>query len=275
MEIKLENIRAIKKGSITFDDNKINIIYGSNGIGKSTILSALQTKLNNNFDNSLSAFVPFFNKSAQPKITLNQGPISKVLVFDRNYVDLYLYKSDDIANNSYSLISKTQNYDDEIQTINQHIFDVRNASSVTILNKFCDTINNIQSEIDFNEPKKGQVHIKASSKIGKSLKEQIKQEIELDSSLSKYSAFRGILNWIDWVKTGIEMIEQANVKVCPFCGNELTDDNLHDVHSISLKGTTKQFQSNKNARNSLLSINRFANEKVRKVITDFAIKRTP
>lgn len=144
MEIELENVGAIKKGTITFDDNKINIIYGSNGIGKTTILAALQAKLNDAFDNGSSPFVPFFNKSAQPKITLNNCSISSILTFNRNYVDLYLYNSEDIANNSYSLMAKTQNYDNQIQTINQQIADVRKSSNVPILNEFCNTINKVQ-----------------------------------------------------------------------------------------------------------------------------------
>lgn len=275
MEIELENVGAIKKGTITFDDNKINIIYGSNGIGKTTILAALQAKLNDAFDNASSPFVPFFNKSAQPKITLNNCSISSILTFNRNYVDLYLYNSEDIANNSYSLMAKTQNYDNQIQTINQQIADVRKSSNVPILNEFCNTINKVQSNIDFNAPKNGQVHIKANSKIGKSLKEQIKQEVELNSSLSKYSAFKGILSWIDWIKTGIDIIGQTDAKICPFCGSNLTDDVLHDVHSISSKGTSKKFQSNVNARNTLLAINRFANEEGKKVITNFCDKKEP
>lgn len=275
MEIELENVGAINKGTITFDDDKINVIYGSNGIGKTTILAAIQAKLNGTFDNDQSAFVPFFNKSAQPKITLKSCSISNILTFNRNYVDSYLYNSDDIANNSYSLIAKTQNYDDEIQAINQQILDVRKSSSAPILNEFCKTINNVQSEINFNESKNGQVRIKANSKIGKSLKEQIKQEVELDSSLSKYSAFKGILNWIDWIKTGIDILGQANVQICPFCGNDLSDDELHGVHSISSKGTSKKFQNNINARNALLAINRFINEEGKKAITDFCNKKEP
>lgn len=276
MEIKLENIRAISKGVITLDDNKINIIYGSNGIGKTTIIKAIEAKLNGTFDSDTDDFTPFFNRDAQPKIVLDQCPFSSVLIFNREYVDSYLYKSDDIANNSYSLIAKTPNYEAEIQTINRQIEEVRISSIAPILSELCNTLKSVQKGIEFNGLKNGCITIKATSKIGKSLKEKVKQEVELGPNLSKYSAFKGILNWIDWVKTGISIVEKTDEKdICPFCGKTLTEEELEAVRSISLKGTTKKFQNNEDARNTLLAINKFANDDIKKIITDFCDKEEP
>lgn len=275
MEIELENVGTIKRGTITFDDGKVNIIYGSNGIGKTTIVNAIQAKLIGLFNGTSNSFAPLFDKNAQPKIDLKQSLFSNILIFNRDYVDSYLYNSDDIANNSYSLMAKTQNYDDEIEAINQQIFEIRKSSSAPILNDFCCTLKKIRTDVEFNAPKNGRICIKANSKIGKSLKDQIKQEVELDSSLSKYSAFKGILEWIDWVKTGISIIEKADAKTCPFCGNDLTENDLNIVHSLSSKGTTKKLQSNVDARNTLLAINKFTNEKGKKAIKDFCDREEP
>ncbi len=117
MEIELENVAAITKGHIQLEEGKINILYGANGIGKTTFIKALQAKLNNTFDANQDSFRPLFVPSATPKILVTNSNIKDVFVFNRQYVDDYLYK-EDIANDSYSLIAKTADFENRIQTIN-------------------------------------------------------------------------------------------------------------------------------------------------------------
>ena len=192
MEIELENVAAITKGHIQLEEGKINILYGANGIGKTTFIKALQAKLNNTFDVNQDSFRPLFAPSVTPKILVTNSNIKDVFVFNRQYVDDYLYK-EDIANDSYSLIAKTADFENRIQTINGLLDKLKQTTAAPLISSLKRELDEAKNKISYNEPKKrnGLITISAKSKIGKNLKEGVKKEIELGNELSKYASFKG------------------------------------------------------------------------------------
>ena len=276
MKITLKNVASITKGAIQIDDGKINVLYGANGIGKTTLIKALQAKIEKTFDQNREKFKPLFNLGVTPEVLLDECDFSDVLIFNRDYVDNYLYK-EDLANNSYALITKTPNFENQIRLINEFLNKVKQAASSSILNSLISDFDIVDSGIKFKENKKGSAKlvVNATSKIGKVCKDCVKKEVELNEKLSKYSTFKGILNWIDWVKTGIDIIDKAKKTTCPFCGKELTGQEIDDVKTIASLGTTKAFQDNEKARNQLLSLNKYANANIQSVISDFCESKAP
>lgn len=270
MKITLKNVASITKGTIQIDVGKINVLYGANGIGKTTLIKVLQAKIEKTFDLNQENFRPLFNLEAIPDVLLDECDFSDVLIFNRDYVDNYLYK-EDLANNSYALIAKTPNFENQIRLINEILNKVKQASRSSVLNNLISDFDIVDSGVKFKESKKGSAKLvlNATSKIGKACKDCVKKEVELNENLSRYSAFKGVLNWIDWVKTGIEIVDKSKGTTCPFCGKELTEQEIDDVKTIASLGTTKSFQDNEKARNQLLSLNKYANADIQKVISDF------
>lgn len=276
MKITLKNVASITKGTIQIDEGKINVLYGANGIGKTTLIKALQAKIEKTFDQNQEKFKPLFNLGVIPEVSLDECDFSDVLIFNRDYVDNYLYK-EDLANNSYALITKTPNFESQIRLINEFLNKVKQAASSSILNSLISDFEIVDSGIKFKENKKGSAKlvVNATSKIGKVCKDCVKKEVELNENLSKYSTFKGILNWIDWVKTGIDIIDKAKETTCPFCGEELTGQEIDDVKTIASLGTTKAFQDNEKARNQLLSLNKYANTNIQSIISNFCESKAP
>lgn len=276
MEIELENVAAITKGHIKLEEGKINILYGANGIGKTTFIKALQAKLNNTFDANQDSFRPLFAPSATPKILVSNSNIKDVFVFNRQYVDDYLYK-EDIANNSYSLIAKTADFENRIQTINGLLDKLKQTTAAPLISSLKRELDEAKNKISYNEPKKGNglITMSAKSKIGKTLKDGVKKEIELRNELSKYASFKGILNWIDWVKQGVDIVEQTDKTTCPFCSQILANNELETIKSIASLGSTKAFKDNEEARKVLLGIGKYGNPKIQNEILNFCNSKAP
>lgn len=270
MKITLKNVASITKGAIQLDEGKINILYGANGIGKTTLIKALQAKIENSFDQNKENFKPLFNLNALPEVSIDYSDFSNVFIFNKEYVDNYLYK-EDLANNSYSLIAKTPNFEQQIQSINDILNKVKEAAKSPTFNSLFADFDNVDSGIKFKESKKEKEKfvVNATSKIGKACKDSVKKEVELKENLSKYSAFKGILNWIDWVKSGVDIISKTDGTTCPFCGKNLTSEEIADAKSVTSLGATKSFQDNENARKQLLNLNKYANTEIQIMISDF------
>lgn len=276
MKITLENVASIKEGIIQIDDGKTNILYGSNGIGKTTFIKALREKINNTFEQNIEHFIPLFNPNATPEITLADCNVSDIFIFNRDYVDNYLFK-EDLANDSYALIAKAPDFEDKIKTINEILNKVKQTIFVPVINSLKTDFDSVDKGISLKKTKKGdkQTIVNAASKIGKACKECVKREVVLDGSLSKYSAFKSILNWIDWVKDGIEINNRTNKTTCPFCGHTLTKQDIEDINSVTLLGATKTFQDNEMARSQLLSLNKYANTEIQNAILEFCETKKP
>lgn len=270
MKITLKNVASIRKGTVQIDEGKINVLYGANGIGKTTLIKVLKEIIEGTFDQNKETFKPLFNLNAIPEANIDKRNFSNILIFNKDYVDNYLYK-DDLANNSYALIAKTSDLEKQIQSINEILDKAKQAANSSILNSLIADFDNVDTAIKFKENKKGNAKfvVNLSSKIGKVCKDCVKKEVKLTENLSRYSAFKGILNWIDWVKSGIEIVDKSNETVCPFCGKNLTDQELDDVKYITSLGTTKSFQDNEKARKQLLSLNKYSNTNIQAVISNF------
>lgn len=276
MKVTLKNVASIKEGNIQIDYGKINILYGSNGIGKTTFIKALREKIYNTFEQNIEHFIPLFNSNATPEITLADCNVSDILIFNRDYVDNYLYK-EDLANDSYALIAKTPDFEGKIKTINEMLDKVKQTIFVPVINSLKTDFDTVDKGINFKETKKGdkKVIVNATSKIGKACKECVKKEVKLVGNLSKYSAFKSILNWIDWVKTGLEITDMTDKTTCPYCGHTLTKQDIEDINNVTSLGTTKTFQDNEKARNQLLNLNKYANTEIQNAILKFCETEKP
>lgn len=94
MDITLKNCNNIEDGKIHIEEKKLNIKYGLNGTGKTTIVKALKLVSDNS---DLKELLPYkYRKqkksSLYPEITgLEQ--IKKIKIFNEDYINLYFKKT--------------------------------------------------------------------------------------------------------------------------------------------------------------------------------------
>ena len=68
MKIEIKDCNNIKNGIISFNEGRLNIKYGSNGIGKSTISKAINAFLNDD-KNIIEELRPYDNDNSIPYLS--------------------------------------------------------------------------------------------------------------------------------------------------------------------------------------------------------------
>jgi predicted ATP-binding protein involved in virulence len=95
--IKIENCNSIEKAEITISEGALNIKYGPNGLGKSTIARAIVASVANN--GTLQNLKPFKYRSLagqhEPIVSGTEN-IGSVLVFDDSYVSQFVFQRDEV-----------------------------------------------------------------------------------------------------------------------------------------------------------------------------------
>lgn len=122
-EVVIENCNSIDIANIVVKKECLNIKFGPNGLGKSTIAKAIVGHARN--DGILAELVPFKNRgkagAAQPTVR-GIGDIGSALVFDEAYVNLFTFQQDEVVKNSFDIFIKTPEYDTAMAEI-EKLFD--------------------------------------------------------------------------------------------------------------------------------------------------------
>ena len=121
MKIILKTCNSIDETKIELHSDTLNIKYGMNGIGKSTIVRAIELATNNE-DSDLSDLMPFkyIGKADKDRaIPSIEGldSISSVSVFNEDYVNQFVFKQDEVVKNSFEIFMKTKEYDQKMEEI--------------------------------------------------------------------------------------------------------------------------------------------------------------
>lgn len=111
MEIEIQNCNNIKKGNIAIEENCLNIKYGMNGTGKSTIAKAIKNK-----DNLIS--LKTFGEDVEPKTIVSKN-LKNVLIFNNEFINNIVFKGSEVIQNAFEVFIKSENYDQKREKINQ------------------------------------------------------------------------------------------------------------------------------------------------------------
>lgn len=121
--ITITDCNSITEAQITLRRESLNIKYGPNGIGKSTIAHALV--LNAQGGDALQDLLPFRYRqgnSAKVPTVVGADEIRNVLVFDEHYVSQFVFQPDEVVKNSFEIFIKTPEYQAGIEEL-ELIFD--------------------------------------------------------------------------------------------------------------------------------------------------------
>ncbi|WP_069660251.1 AAA family ATPase [Arcticibacter eurypsychrophilus] len=229
MEFVIKNCNNIDEGKIILTKNILNIRYGINGTGKSTISKAI--KFGSEDQSQLVQLTPFklidTDTTVIPEVICPEE-INTVLIFNEEYLNQFLYKEDELIANSYEIFIRTveyQGYTDQIDNLLKEIKDVFSK------NNELDTI--IQ---DFEGLSKSfamtQSGLSKSSPLVKGLKDGNRIHnipIELNG-YSKLIKDKSCVSWLGWQVQGEQFLSISDD--CPYCTSS-TKDKKEIIHSIS------------------------------------------
>ncbi|WP_298454869.1 AAA family ATPase [uncultured Cellulomonas sp.] len=215
MFIKIKNCNSIVEASISLRRSSLNIKYGPNGIGKSTIARALTLRTEG--EGRLDELIPFKHRAAVdgPRPTVEGAEeVNTVLTFNDAYVSQFVFQRDEVLKNSFEIFINTDEYRRGLEEI-ESMFEALKDTFVE-QTEFNDALTSFTELRDaFNVTKTGAVAktsrgIRALS-VGGKLQ-------NVPESLQGYKAFLHSADpagWITWQAKGKAYLELSDN--CPFC----------------------------------------------------------
>ena len=229
MELTITNCNNIDSGKIEITNNKLNIKFGINGTGKSTITRAIKYAIDS--PQLLTELIPFKHRQSEvkvvPEITINEE-VKSVLIFNEEYLNQFLFKEDELISNSYEIFINTPEYKNSTEQIEQLLSEIKKVFSENEdLNKTILDFENLSKS--FATTQSG---LSKSSALYKGLKEGNKIQ-HIPDSLKGYSKLikdKNCVRWLDWQNNGEQFLEISDD--CPYCTSPTTE-NKETIKSVS------------------------------------------
>lgn len=216
MGIVIKNCNCIKEADIEIIEGTLNIKYGINGTGKSTISEAIFAKGSGN-ENRLQNLLPYGANIANPDEipSVENLQFSKIRVFDENYVNSYLLKGDEFFDDSFQVFLKSAECDAltvQIETLLSELQGVFQSS---------EEINNLRIFLPeyFNAVKYTDGAVSKKGGVGEFLKGNGGgfEKYTLLDAYKPFYAGRDMTKVSKWAKWRNDGIKEMNGNSCPFC----------------------------------------------------------
>lgn len=236
MEITLKNCNNIKEGKITVIEKAVNIKYGFNGTGKSTIAKALKYQFDGK---SLDFFKPYTSKNEEASMVQINPPVSyRIALFNEEYIDSFVFKSNELITNSFEIFVKDKDYENNLKAIEALIKDIRAEFNdnekliqlISVLQEFLESFGKATSKIA------------ASGPLAKGLGNGNQVE-NIPKELAGYAPFiqqKENVKYIGWQANGVDYLNVADA--CPFCAQHLDEDGT--VSKATVRKVSEKYNSN-------------------------------
>ena len=213
--IKIENCNCITSASLEIANNALNIKYGSNGTGKTTISEAIFAKAKGDSER-LQYLKPYGAEGIEP--TVDNASFCKIRVFDENYVGSYLFKGDEFFEDSFNVFLKSAECDALVNQIEQLLSELQKAiwgipeiqNLRSFLPQYEQAVNASQGVVN----KKGGVSDFIKGNGG-----GFDRYSELDTYRPYYD--RDLVSVSKWAKWRNDGVKQTQGNTCPFCTADL------------------------------------------------------
>ncbi|MGI8414565.1 MAG: AAA family ATPase [Solirubrobacteraceae bacterium] len=249
--ITITDCNSITEAQITLRRASLNIKYGPNGIGKSTIAHALVR--NAEGGDALQELLPFKYRQGDgdnAPALVGADEIKSVLVFDEHYVSQFVFQPDEVVKNSFEIFIKTPEYQAGIEELEAIFEDLKR---VFLENKALDDVIDSFTELRnaFTITKSG--GIAKTSKGFKALGMGGKLTT-IPKPLLNYENFLHSddpAGWLTWQSKGKNYLDLSDN--CPFCS----------VPNVDKKTAVRVSEEYESAAVKNMSALRFVIEKLR------------
>lgn len=213
--ISISDCNSITEAQISLRRGALNIKYGPNGTGKSTIARALV--LNSVGGDALRDLLPFKYRegdSAERPSVVGADEIKSVLVFDESYVSQFVFQPDEVVKNSFEIFVNTPEYQAGIEELeamfeNLRTLFVENETLDEVIASFTELRNafTITRSGALAKTSKGYKALGVGGKL-----------VTIPEPLLGFKEFlqgQDPAGWLSWQSKGKNFLEQSDN--CPFC----------------------------------------------------------
>lgn len=218
--IQIENCNSIESAEITIHKNTLNIKYGPNGLGKSSMARAIKAAVDGGA--ALQALKPFKYRMSEgqhgPAVT-GVAEIRSVLLFDEQYVSQFVFQRDEVLKNSFEIFIRTEDYLATERDINQLLSGIRLEFDGNLdLDNAISDLRALRDAFEFTKAGTLSKSSKGFKALGMGNRiENIPEGLE---TFAPYIRSERPASWVAWQVKGHEFLELA--ERCPYCGSELT-----------------------------------------------------
>lgn len=223
MILNFTNCNNVNNGQVKIAEGRLNIKYGINGTGKSTISKIIEAFVNND-DTLKEELVPYTNSTDEntlPPTVTGLENIKKIAIFNEQFVQRHLFKETDLFEDSFSIFVKTPKYDEHMNEIETLLKDIRHTFAEhpefnELTSAFSKFINNFGRGNS----------IAANSVIAKAIGKGNKIK-HIPVGLEKYETYltRNTngenVSWLKWQIEGKKFLEMADQ--CPYCCGDVNE----------------------------------------------------
>lgn len=252
--IKINNCNNVNKAHISLLEGTLNIKFGFNGTGKSTISEAIRLKAEGK---DLKGLTPFSDEELGEDNTPTVGeiPFRVVKVFNEEYIRQYLFKPEGIFTDSYSVLLRSSECDELTTQINELLSELQGSvfqgDSIRALT---DTLATYTSTVKYSSS-----GVSKRGGVGEVLKGG-GAGFEKYSVLDRYKPYYSstaekVTSWASWRTKGID---QMNGDACPFCATDL------DKEAIETENSTIKTVFKKSALDTAGAILKFLKDGIEK-----------
>lgn len=232
-QIRIDNCNNIAEGELTIENGKLNILYGINGTGKTTIAKAIEFSKESQKIEELRSF--FAENPASVSISPEVG---KILVFNEDFVRDIVFKEDEVIQNSFEVFLKTPNYSQKKAQLDQHLQALHNIM------KQDEEIQDLQRLLEqiagkFKRNSNGKLSKTGVYKSVLSKSNLYNIPEELDSYRLFITNTDINISWIDWKSKG-DAYDIGDS--CPYC-SETLNRTVHNRRKEIFKETYKKTDS--------------------------------
>lgn len=240
IQIEVKNCNNIDSAVISLASQKLNIRLASNGTGKSTIAKAVQLRLKGD-QNLLNELLPFKLRkenpeNKQPEVKLTET-LQNIMFFNEEYVSQFVFKPNELINNSFDILIRTETYkqrEQEIEDLVRHTKQLFSGNP-----ELEELIANLKEMGDAFKLSKSGLSKASTGMKGLSAGNKIQY---IPAGLEPYTPFiqsKNSVGWIDWQTKGYDFVELS--ENCPFCTSHAADkkDQIKKVGQEYDKNTIK------------------------------------
>lgn len=251
--VSIKNCKNIKDGDVTILKNKLNVKYGNNGTGKSTIAQGIKYHIEANKGslNSLKSY----DTDSKPLIEID-GKIESVEVFNEDFIKNVVFNKSEAITDSFNVFIRTPEFDAKRSEIDDSLKELKvdilgNSEIKPMLDVFSLIISKISFNNDGSITKKG---------IGKDIINDL-TVYNLPEELAKYQEFfhdDKRVEWVDWKSSGMKFDDKG---ICPFCAEKLKDEIYIKEKKVFKNSYSKAMVKNqKELEDYLISLEPYIND---------------
>lgn len=220
MNIIIQHCNSIESSILNLEKGIINIKYGINGTGKSSIAKGIHLSCNDkkNGTSSLIDLKPFKFKNNIEVVPQISGieEITSVSVFNEEYIGQYVFQKDEVIKDSFQVFIKDSTYELGIIEIESLIEDIKKSFNESKeIDELIQDLTELQNSFGKSKGISKASTIYKGFEIGNKL-EDIPEPVKAYSDYIKNDAN---IKWMNWQFQGGDFLDISTC--CPYCTSEI------------------------------------------------------